>query len=90
MNEQNHDPGWLNGQPGWVDGQRFNENRNRVPAEELAKWAGMYVAWSLDGTHILAGGLDEKTAEEQLKQSGISPREVVWSYVPGSGEDTWL
>jgi hypothetical protein len=83
MSQANHDPGW-------IDAQRFNENRNRVPAEELRRHAGLCVAWNRDGTRILASGPDMSAAEEALRTLGIDPSEVVWSSIPARGEDTWL
>jgi hypothetical protein len=83
MNQNNHDPGW-------VDSRLFLENQRRFPPDELAKYAGQCVAWSLDGTKILASGADLDSAEEQLRQAGVSTRDVVWSSVPAPGEDAWL
>jgi hypothetical protein len=68
----------------------FNENRNRFPADELSRYAGCCVAWSPDGTRILASGKDMDEAERALGALGIDPGEVVWSSVPAPGEDSWL
>jgi len=73
-----------------VDGALFNDNTNRFPCEELAKYAGQYVAWNLDGTEILAGGATREAAEKKLAERGIHPSRVVWDYVPGPDEDTLL
>jgi hypothetical protein len=83
VSQSNHDAGW-------VDGRRFNENRNRFPAEDLRRYAGLCVAWSRDGMRILASGSDMDAAEKALAALGIDPSEVVWSSVPAAGEDTWL
>jgi hypothetical protein len=66
----------------WLDSHSFNENCSRFPAEELLKYAGQYVAWSLDGTCILASGIDELEMERRLKEAGIDPSKVVGEYIP--------
>ncbi len=68
----------------------FNEKRNQFPAEELVKYAGQHVAWSRDGTRILAGGEDLISAIAKLQGVGICPDEVVWSYVPAAAEESLL
>ena len=42
---------------GWVPGC-FTENRNKIPWQALEPYAGKYVAFSLDGTCIVASGDD--------------------------------
>jgi hypothetical protein len=63
------------------DGGLYIANRNKFPIEELAKHAGKYVAWSLDGTRILADGDDEDEVDQKLIAAGIDPGQVVGSYV---------
>jgi hypothetical protein len=65
----------------WLEGDRFIENCNRFPAEELLKYAGQYVAWNLEGTRILAAGKDYDDVDEKLIAAGIDPQRVVHSYV---------
>jgi hypothetical protein len=72
----------------WVDSNLVTENFNKFPREELLKYAGRYVAFSLDGSVILAGGADEVEMEERLKELGIDPSRVIGTYVPAKGEDT--
>lgn len=65
----------------WFDGGLFNDNVNKYPAEELAKYAGQRVAWSLDGTQILASGADDAEVDTQLRSAGIDPSRVVHDFV---------
>lgn len=55
-------------------------NRAKFPLEELIKFAGQYLAWSPDGTQILAHGPDEESVERELESMGIDPSQVVVSY----------
>jgi hypothetical protein len=68
-----------NGQP---DLRLYHENRRNFPAVELAKYAGQFVAFSPDGTRILASGADMDEVEQKLCAAGISPSQVVGSFVP--------
>ena len=67
--------------PGWIDGQKFIENRNRFPGEEYLKYGGQYIAWSLDGTRILASGKTAEELDENLRALGISPSDTLDEYV---------
>lgn len=62
------------------------ENRNRFPAEELEKYRGQYIAWSLDGTRIIAHADDPDTLDERIVQAGEDLRRCVLSSLPE--EDT--
>lgn len=68
----------------------FNENRNKLPAEELLKYAGQHVAWSRDGTRILAGDLELSGAIAKLQAAGFHSSEVVWSWVPATDTNSLL
>jgi hypothetical protein len=63
------------------DGGVFCTNRNRFPPDELEKYAGLRVAWSLDGTQILASGVDDSEVDRNLRAAGLDPEYVVHSYV---------
>jgi hypothetical protein len=63
------------------DMEHFNENRTRYPLELLIPYEGRHVAWSLDGTRILADGESEEEVEEKLVASGIQPDRVVFDYI---------
>ncbi len=63
------------------DFKTYDENRRRFPSEELLQHAGQFVAFSLDGTRILASGADMDEVEAQLVAAGIDPARVVGSYI---------
>jgi hypothetical protein len=65
-----------------MDMQQFLRNRNEFPPEELAQYAGKYIAWSADGTRILVSDEDPLRLTEMLDGLGIDPGETVISYVP--------
>lgn len=67
---------------GWLDVVTFNRNREAFPAEELAKYRGPHVAWSLDGTRIVADGATYEAMRDRLRESGVDPRCVVDSFIP--------
>ena len=57
-------------------------NRERFPQGELAKFYGKEVAWSLDGTRIVAGGDDPRAVCAAVQKAGLKSDEVVLGYVP--------
>jgi hypothetical protein len=65
----------------WPPGELFRRNQNQFPAEELMKYAGQHVAWSRDGTRILASGESFGAVDDQLQAAGIDPSTVVFSFV---------
>lgn len=65
-----------------ADWGEYAQNRRRFPPEELAKYAGKYIAFSLDGTRVLASSATEEGLEKQLQADGIDPSQIVGSYIP--------
>jgi hypothetical protein len=65
-----------------MDMQRFLKNRSQFPPEELAKYAGQYVAWSPNGTTILASDEDEVRLDATIDDAGYDAAEVLVSFVP--------
>jgi hypothetical protein len=59
-------------------------NRGKLPREELARYAGQWLAWNLDGTRILAHGSDLDTVIELLEAAGLGYRDVIWEEVPAA------
>jgi hypothetical protein len=56
-------------------------NRERLSSTELAKYYGKEVAWSLDGTRIVAAGDDPAEVCAAVQQAGLSSDEVVLAYI---------
>ncbi len=67
------------------DLSHYDENRSKFPLEELAKYAGKHVAFSPDGTRIVASGDTEEELDSVLEAAGISFGQVVYSYVDVPG-----
>jgi hypothetical protein len=62
-------------------GPEYFENRAKIPREELAKYAGMYVAYSWDGKQIVASGADEDEVERRLAAMGSDPLHAVIGFI---------
>jgi len=66
--------------------QRFQKNRQNFPPEELARYAGKYVAWDPEGTHILASNEDELQLANAVRAAGYNSAEVLIAFVPAEDE----
>lgn len=64
-----------------IEINKFRENQSKVPLEELMKHNGKYVAWSDDGTHILASDEDSSRLYDWLGESGYDAGEILIAYV---------
>jgi hypothetical protein len=64
----------------WVD-PNFRENQRRFPEDQLLQYAGQHVAWSWDGTQILAADSDRGVLSEKLRGAGIDLGRVVFGYI---------
>jgi len=65
----------------------YHQNRCRFPLEELARYRGLYVAFSLDGSQILASGETMEEVETKLLAANIHPRDVVGSFIEPPGQE---
>jgi hypothetical protein len=72
-----------------VDMQQFLENRGHFPPNELAKYAGRYVAWSADGTRIVGSDEDELRLDATVRAAGYDPSDLLVSFV-APGDDVLL
>jgi len=69
----------------WVNTNEYTENFEEIPYEEQLKYAGQYIAASLDGTTILVGGTDEREVESKLRTMGLNPSWPLSGLDVGSG-----
>jgi hypothetical protein len=68
----------------WID-KHFYTNQQKVRAEALLPYLGKHVAWSLDGTRIVASGDTPEEVKRNLLAAGEDPSRVVWEYVEAEG-----
>ena len=55
-----------------IDFKVFLENRANFPPEGLVPYSGCWVAWSPDGTHIVASSSESQDAvDKQLEDAGL-------------------
>jgi hypothetical protein len=73
---------WAYGSGANMKMQELLHNRQAFPAEELARYAGMHVAWSPDGTRIIAADQDLLRLDAKIKEAGHNPAEILVSSVP--------
>lgn len=69
------------------DAATYLKNRRAFPLEELEKYAGQWVAWALDGSHIVAASdQSEEALIALLRDMGKAPLQFVFDYIPGLDE----
>jgi hypothetical protein len=62
--------------------RKFLANRAAFPVEELAKYAGQWVAWSPDGTRIAASAPSPELLDAILEANGDAPVLCVVEGIP--------
>jgi hypothetical protein len=73
--------------PSYLETRRkFLANRATFPVENLAKYAGQWVAWSPDGTRIAASAPNPELLDGILEASGEDPVQCVVDGIPALGE----
>ncbi|MGH7169169.1 MAG: hypothetical protein ACRELF_04245 [Gemmataceae bacterium] len=63
------------------DLSHYHENRIKFPPEELLKYAGKFVAFSPEGTRIVASGDSWEDLDAALEAGGIHFSQVVSAYL---------
>jgi hypothetical protein len=63
--------------------RKFLANRAAFPATELMKYSGQWVAWSPDGTRVVACAPDPKMLDAILQACGEDPASCVVEGIPG-------
>ena len=72
-----------------IDINEFRRNQSRVPRAELEKYSGQYVAWSVDGSCILAADADPLRLDALLCVSGYDPSALLVSRIAIPEEVSW-
>ena len=60
----------------------FLRNRARFSLQELAKYRGRFVAWSPDGTRIVASCDHEEDLDRLVRAAGEKPQDCIVGAVP--------
>lgn len=61
--------------------QEYCENRGRYPATELVKFRGKWVAFSLDGSRIIASSENLATLDNLVVAAGVDPEQVAFERI---------
>ena len=65
-----------------MDMQLYLKNRRDFPHDALERYAGQHVAWSPDGTRIIASAEDPVRLVDAIEALGFDSSEVVIEPVP--------
>jgi hypothetical protein len=69
-----------------VDRETYLANRERHSLAELSRYGDQWVAWSADGSRVLAHDADPLRVAEQVRAAGVDSEDVVLEYIPPGGE----
>lgn len=72
-----------------IDINEFRRNQSRIPRAELEKYNGKYVAWSADGSCILAADADPLRLDALLCAAGHDPATILVSRIAIPEEVSW-
>jgi len=72
-----------------IEINQFRRNQSLFSRAELEKLNGQYVAWSPDGTSILAADPDPLRVDALLSEGGYDPAEILVSRVAVPEEVSW-
>jgi hypothetical protein len=67
----------------YLEKQRISlANRTKFPVDELAKYAGEWIAWSPDGAQIVAHAADPQALDDLIRSAGEDPEECLVEGIP--------
>ena len=67
---------------GKMNMQQYLKNRLAFSLEELAKHRGEWVAWSPDGTRLVAAALELKALDDLVRAAGENPEDCPIEGIP--------
>jgi len=67
-----------------MDMQKYLRNRAAFPLEELAKHRGEWIAWSPDGSRIVAHAGDPEALDDLIRAAGENPEDCPMEGIPDS------
>jgi hypothetical protein len=59
----------------------YNTNRAKMSLDELKKYDGQWVAFSMDGSRVLASAVTIPELEERLAAAGEDPEKVAFAWI---------
>jgi hypothetical protein len=71
-----------------MDTRKLRENRSLLPATELARYRGQWVAFSMDGRRIVASARGLAELDALLVELGEDPEKVALEFL--DSEDSYL
>ena len=65
-----------------IDMQQYLKNRLQFPPDELAKHIGEWVAWSPDGSRIVASSRNPDILDDIIRAAGEDPEQCTVEGIP--------
>jgi hypothetical protein len=64
----------------WLE-REFSLNQEKIKPEDLLPYAGQHIAWSWDGSRIVASDPDPTQLRRKVALAGYDPQRVVYAYI---------